>query len=131
MKIYNLDGSTGKWKLQGYRLGTKPTKLCSEGHLLARELLTKLFPTDIILEEIPIPELGLRLDFFIPTRKLAIEIDGQQHAHYTPFFHQTKQKFYHAQANDRRKTDWCELNDITLLRLNDNEKDKWEWIIQN
>jgi len=126
MKIYNLDGKVIKWKLEGYSLGHVPTPLCSKGHLKVREILLELFPTEPILEELLIPELNLKLDFFVPRRKLAIEIDGQQHDKHVPFFHKTKQDFLHAKTNDKLKNDWCEINEIKLVRLKWDEEDKWK-----
>jgi len=125
MKVYTFDGRQVKWKLNDYTIGHKPSQLCSQGHLQARELLVNLFPLDLILEEIPIPELGLTLDFFIPRSKIAVEIDGKQHYQHVPFFHKTKIDFRHAQLNDRRKTDWCELNNIKLVRLVSDQFDQW------
>lgn len=126
MKVYTLDGEVVKWSLNGYAIGYLPDQLCSGPHLKVRELLVQLFPTQLILEEVPIPKTSLKLDFFIPLRKIAVEIDGKQHLEHVPFFHKTKKDFHHAQSNDKNKESWCELNKIKMVRLRWDEEDKWK-----
>jgi hypothetical protein len=129
MKIYNLDGQPVKWNLTGYIVGHKPDYLCSAGHLKARNLLIRKFPFDIILEEIPLPDCGLVLDFFIPSQKLAVEVDGDQHDKYIPFFHKSKGGFAHAQNNDKLKEEWCNINKIKIIHLKQNEENLWTTLI--
>jgi hypothetical protein len=126
MNVYNIDGKKIKWKLNGYALGHIPEKLCSQYHIKCKSLLQELFAVYSILEEIPVPDLGLTLDFFIPMKKLAIEVDGQQHDKFVPFFHGNKQKFAKGKTNDRLKEYWCELNNITIIRLKWDEEDTWK-----
>lgn len=129
MKIYNLEGKLVKWNLTGYLVGHKSDYLCSAWHIKARHLLIKKFPLDVILEEIPIPDCGLTLDFFIPSQKLAIEVDGNQHEEYTPFFHKNKGGFARAKNNDKLKEDWCNMNKIKIVRLKQSEEKLWETLI--
>jgi hypothetical protein len=126
MKVYSLKGNQVRWKLDGYAIGQKPAQLCSTYHLEARTLLLQIFPVDIILEEVPIPESDLRLDFFLPHKRLAVEVDGQQHETYTPFFHQTKARFLHAQSNDKIKDSWCETNQIKIVHLKWDDEESWK-----
>lgn len=126
MKVYTTDGTPIKWNLTGLTLGHVPEKLCSVPHIKARELLPKVFPTDLILEEVPLPNSQLKLDFFLPNRKLAVEVDGKQHDQRVGFFHKTPRDFYHAQANDRKKDVWCELNHIKIVRLKYDEENLWQ-----
>jgi len=80
-------------------------------------LLRTRFPFDAILEEWFVPEEHLYIDFFLPNRKLAIEVDGGQHDKYTPFFHGSPQGFAAAQARDSAKNYFCKINNITLIRV--------------
>lgn len=74
----------------------------------------------------------LFLDFFIPQIKLAIEVHGQQHYEYTPFFHKTKADFLLAKAKDEDKIEWCEINkvDIVVLKYCDTDE-QWREQIEN
>jgi very-short-patch-repair endonuclease len=95
-------------------------------------LLKEIYHSYRILEEVKLPgstashrRSVLYLDFFIPNLRLGIEVHGQQHYEYSPFFHKNKAAFLKAQSRDEDKLKWCELNDIELvvLKYSDNEDD--------
>lgn len=121
MKITGLDGKTYKWQLSSYmRESTNP----SSYHEKARSILKEIFPTQILLEEVTLPGSGkdvLYADFFMPHRRLMVEVHGKQHYEQVAIFHGTdtngKMKFYKAQQRDRNKKEWCAINNITLLEL--------------
>jgi hypothetical protein len=101
-------------------------------HLRARQILKKLFPKDIILEEISLPGSSkgstgtLRLDFLIETYKLAIEVHGEQHYKFNSHFFKDKHQFLLALKRDSVKMEWCEMNEISLVELPYSENDN-EW----
>lgn len=121
MNITGLDGKFYKWQLVQYmRESTNP----SSYHEKARALLKDIFPTQVLLEEVTLPGSGkdvLFADFFMPHRRLMIEVHGKQHYEHNAHFHGTdvggKLKFYKAQQRDRNKKEWCAINNITLLEL--------------
>lgn len=120
MKVLGLDGKEYKWALTGYMNQQNPLNK-SKLHNETRELLVELFPTHQILEEVPLPSTKLKLDFFLPQLRIAIECQGEQHSTHTPFFHGEKLGFLHAKKNDRMKREWCELNNIKLVEIVYNE----------
>jgi hypothetical protein len=63
----------------------------------------------------------LKADFFIPVRKLIVEVHGRQHTEFNNFFFANKMEFYKAQARDKDKKTWCELNELILIELFENE----------
>jgi len=131
MKIHTLDGKIETWNLTGYQISPSNDRSARSAlHLQARKLIHELFPSHIILEEVPISvKKGktLFLDFFIPLRKLALEINGKQHSSYTPHYHHTVADFKKAQQNDILKADWCELNGIDLVYFNyDESVEEWK-----
>jgi len=73
----------------------------------------------LILEEFPLPNERLYLDFFMPHHKLALEYQGKQHDEFVKLFHGDNKGFEHARARDVRKRDWCELNEIVLVEVRD------------
>ena len=63
---------------------------------------------------------------------MAIEVHGQQHYDYTPFFHKNKADFALAQAKDDDKIRWCELNKIDIIVLKHSDTDEqWRDQIEN
>jgi very-short-patch-repair endonuclease len=56
-------------------------------------------------------------DFFIPAIRLMVEIDGDQHDAYNEFFHKNGARFAQHIRRDERKATFCQINDITLVRV--------------
>jgi len=132
--VETLSGHKYDWKL--------PTKVIqgnnrktSSYHKSAKELLQKEFPTVQIFEEVPILTDVLRtlyLDFYIPSFNLAVEIHGKQHYEFSSHFHGSRRKFLKAQANDRDKIAWCELNYIHIVVLSYKDSlEQWREKINN
>jgi hypothetical protein len=119
MQIQSLDGLVQNWQLTGYTSHARIERK-SSFHLIARELLKKQYPTLQILEEVTIPlkksEVAY-LDFYIPLLKRAIEVHGEQHYKFTPFYHANQLAFLKAQKKDREKREWCEINGIKYIEL--------------
>ena len=126
MKIIGLDGKTYTWSLTNHVPYKDDDRPRSQYHVRARNLLTFEFPCDRILEEISLPGCGLFADFYIPKRKLMIEVHGSQHYEFNSFFYKSKADFYKAQARDRKKASWASLNSITYIELPYIESDD-EW----
>jgi hypothetical protein len=132
MKVINLGGQTSNFPPVGYIVPLDDIRPRSAGHLKCRQLLRNMFPTLTIQEEVPInirQGLTLYLDFYIPQKHLAIEVNGGQHDEYTPFFHKSKADFTKSRGNDRLKAEWCQLNNISLVVLSDG--DDWNERIAN
>lgn len=81
------------------------------------EILDDLFPGCHVLEEFPCKGDALYLDFFIPRRLIAVEVQGDQHKKFNPFFHKTQADFLAQKNRDRRKVQWCEINKIHLVKI--------------
>jgi hypothetical protein len=128
MTIRDLDDHIINWNLTGHiakgRLQNK-----SSLHLLARKVIVQRFPTLQILEEVPIPlrrSETLYLDFYLPLIKTCIEVHGEQHFKYVPFYHQTVLNFLKSKKRDQEKQEWCEKNNISHIVFSYNESEQ-EW----
>lgn len=135
MKVMGLNGREYNLDLKKY--SAQRTK-CSYYHKVARDLLHKMFSGYSIYEEVKLPgsrdpskKSVLYLDFFIPNDKIGVEVHGEQHFKYTPFFHKTKVEFLYAKARDRAKAEWCEKNGLTLIELRwDDSVEYWRQQIE-
>lgn len=126
--VKGLDGKQYKFNLHGH---SKKLQNKSEPHLAARALLQELFPQTSILEEVPLPSTRLIVDFYLPSYNLMVEVNGRQHSEYIPHFHGSedeggRMKFYQGKKRDRLKREWCEINNITLVSLEYNERENWK-----
>jgi len=132
MTVRDLNGNIVNWNLTGH-IAKGRIKEKSSFHLAARKILTQIFPTLQILEEVPIPlrkSETLYLDFYLPLIKRAIEVHGEQHYKFTPFYHSNRINFLKAQKKDNEKREWCEMNGINHIVLPHFENiDKWKALI--
>ena len=139
MKVIGINGREYAWNLTSYSVDANDKRKRSKFHVRARKLLKTIFHSYRILEEVKLPGSTeshrkgvLYLDFYIPQIMMAIEVHGQQHYDYTPFFHKNKADFALAQVKDDDKIRWCELNkiDIIVLRYSDTDE-QWRDQIEN
>ena len=139
MKVTGINGREYAWNLTSYNVDANDKRKRSKFHVRARNLLKTIFHSYRILEEVKLPGSTeshrkgvLYLDFYIPQIMMAIEVHGQQHYDYTPFFHKNKADFALAQAKDDDKIRWCELNKIDIIVLKHSYTDEqWRDQIEN
>jgi len=81
------------------------------------QIIDRVFPGQIVLEEFYVPGEKLRIDFFLPRLKLAVEVMGEQHYVYNSFFHGSKEAFVRSKQRDVRKEQWCKINNIRLVKV--------------
>ena len=118
------------------QLNKKKRNAVSSYHERARTLLNKIFNHSSIYEEVYLGgskennSKGLYADFLIPSHKLIVEVQGEQHLKQTAFFHETKLDFLASKRRDRTKQEWCILNGFTLVELMYNQSDEdWQKVI--
>jgi hypothetical protein len=131
MNVLGLDGKTHK-----LRLINQKRKDVSKLHLRVREILKRLYPFDLVFEEVTLSgtktakHKGLRTDFFIPNQRIMIEVHGQQHYEFTPFYHKNKLDFALSRKRDSDKALWCSFNKIAYVELKyDQSDDEWTRLI--
>jgi len=131
MTVTGLNGREYKWNLSKYDVKANDSKRKSKFHLRARALLAEIYHSYRVLEEVKLPgstpthKKGvLYLDFFIPNLMKGIEVHGQQHYEFSPFFHKNKAEFALAKARDEDKIEWCEINGITVVELKYSDPDE-------
>ena len=112
------------WDVRPSKWPIKSESLCrSKVQYRCGQVLKESFPHEAITEDITIPGTRLSLDFFLPLRKMAIEIQGRQHFEHVPHFHgPLKSKFIAQQQRDQQKQDFCDLNGITLYKVEDEDE---------
>ena len=83
-----------------------------------KDLLYKHWCADIVFEELPVVGTRLTLDFYNANKKIAIEVDGNQHYTFNKFFHSNSRQNFLAQLQrDEKKEYFCEINNIQLVRV--------------
>lgn len=77
------------------------------------------FPHLKCVTELYISHRGQRLffDFHLPDLNLVIEVQGEQHYKFVPFFHTDARSFRTQRYRDQLKEEWCATNSKLLLKL--------------
>lgn len=117
MNLKTLDGSLIKINLASTNIYNKNQVARSKTQQTVGDDLIKLYPNDIIFTEVFIPNEGFFLDFFIPSLKLVIEVNGNQHYNHVKHFHKTIKDFNQQKDRDNRKRQWCKLNGFKLIEI--------------
>ncbi len=88
-----------------------------------QQTLKEIFPNTRIKEEYYVNYDGQKLffDFHIPTLSIVVEVQGVQHTEFNKHFHGSAENFKESKKRDRLKSEWCHLNDVTLVYVNHNE----------
>jgi len=86
-----------------------------------KKFIEKYWGRDVVFEEFPVVGTRLSLDFYNANKKVAIEVQGQQHVKYVEFFHQNRFNYLEQLQRDQKKEKFCELNNITLVTIYQND----------
>jgi len=83
-----------------------------------KDLLHRHWIADIVFEELPVVGTRMTLDFYNANKKIAVEVDGNQHYKFNKFFHSNSRQNFLAQLKrDDKKEYFCEINKIKLVRI--------------
>jgi hypothetical protein len=83
----------------------------------AKQFLKDYWKTHVVFEEFPVAGTRLKFDFYNANKNIVIEINGQQHIKYVPFFHKRRSNFVSQIRRDQQKIDFCELNNIKFIEI--------------
>jgi len=126
MRVLDSNGREVVWRLKGFEVRADDATPRSGLHLRARAVIKGLFATDLVYEEVPLPNSRQRFDFLVPARKLAVEVQGRQHYEPSSYMHGGLRGFHKSRARDRRKASFCEANGITLIEFRHDQTDE-QW----
>jgi very-short-patch-repair endonuclease len=116
MKIKTTDGEEIILRLDKY-LKKGNIKSRSKQQENIKEELLKQYPHDRIYEEVYVPKDNIYLDFFIPSVKIVVEVQGIQHKKHVKFFHKTINDFHRQLDRDDKKRRWCKINNFKLVEI--------------
>jgi hypothetical protein len=82
-----------------------------------KDFFRKYWEYDLVYEEMPMVGTRLRLDLANYTKKVAVEVQGEQHNEFNTFFHKTRNDFRRQLERDDKKEKWCEVNGYKLILI--------------
>ena len=87
-----------------------------------KNFLKSYWVHDIVFEEFRIVGTRLSLDFYNANKKIAVEVQGDQHVKYVKHFHKNRLKYLEQLKRDQKKLDFCNFNDIKLVEIYSKDK---------
>ncbi len=116
MKLLNIKGKLVEKSVNKYRIDwNKPSR--SKIQFAAKQLLKQVWETNIVYEEFPCFGSLLKVDFYNATKKIAVEVNGEQHAKFHYFHGGSRMNYLESIKRDFQKRKWLELNDIKLVEV--------------
>jgi len=121
MKFKTLTGSTAELKNAKRFLIDWNGKSRSKFQYSVKEFLFPFWKTDIVFEELKLVGTRMSFDFYNANKKIAVEVQGQQHTKYVKFFHGSRFKYLEQLKRDDKKMRFCEVNGISLVEIYPND----------
>lgn len=80
--------------------------------------LRPFWKKEIVYEEFPVIGTKMTLDLVNMSRKIAVEIQGEQHQAYNKFYHNGNESNWISQLErDMKKKEWCKLNRLRVIEI--------------
>lgn len=121
MKFKTLTGSVAELRNPKKYLINWGGKSRSKFQFSVKEFLHPYWRTDIVFEELKLVGTRMSFDFYNANKKIAVEVQGQQHTKFVKFFHGNRSKYLDQLKRDDKKMRFCEANDITLIEIYPND----------
>jgi len=117
MRLYNIHGRLVKKNVSKYLINwDKPSR--SKFQFSVKQFLKPYWCYQVCYEEFPVYGTRLKVDLINATKKIAVEVNGDQHSKFTPFFHgNSRAKYLESIKRDWKKTEWLEKNGFKLIEI--------------
>ena len=87
-----------------------------------KQFLKVFWQNQVVYEEFPVYGTKMKVDILNATKKIAIEVQGEQHNSFNKFFHKNSRlKYLESIKRDVQKAEWLEKNSYTLIEIHEKE----------
>jgi hypothetical protein len=117
MRLLNINGKLVNKNVNKYRIDWDG-KSRSNLQFKFKQFFYPYWKNHIVFEEFPVYGSMMKVDLFNATKKIAIEIQGNQHESFNKFFHDNSRlKYLQSIKRDVAKSKWIEINNFKYLEL--------------
>ena len=96
----------------------------SKAQYKVKQFFKRYWFDHICYEEFPVYGTMMKIDLLNASKKIAIEVDGEQHEEFNPFFHQgSRLNYLYSIGRDYKKEEWLEKNGFKLIKIKISEID--------
>jgi hypothetical protein len=117
MRLLNVNGKLVNKNVRNYLVNWQG-KSRSKLQFKFKEFFYPYWKNHIVYEEFPVYGSMLKVDLLNATKKIAVEIQGNQHESFNKFFHDNSRlKYLQSIKRDVKKVKWLEMNEFKFLEL--------------
>jgi hypothetical protein len=117
MRLLNVNGTLVNKNVRKYLINWD-CKSRSKLQYKFKQFLYPYWKNHIVYEEFPVYGSMLKVDLLNATKKIAVEIQGNQHESFNKFFHDNSRlKYLQSIKRDVKKVKWLEMNEFKFLEL--------------
>jgi hypothetical protein len=124
MRLYNTRGRLVNKNVEKYRIKWDE-KSRSNIQYQVKQFLKPFWFGHVVYEEFPVYGARLKVDIINFTRRIAIEVHGDQHFKFNKFFHNNRRAVWLDSVNrDGQKLEWLAKNGVTVIEILQDEVPK-------
>lgn len=121
MRLLNLKGKLVSKNVSKYLINWDKESR-SKVQFKVKQFLKTYWKNQIVYEEFPVYGSLMKVDFLNATKRIAIEVQGNQHNAFNKFFHDgSRLNYLNSIKRDMRKLEWLEKNEFTVIEINEGE----------
>jgi hypothetical protein len=120
MRLYSVTGRLVNKNVSKYLIDWDK-KSRSKIQFKIKQFLKEHWENHMVYEEFPVYGTRLKVDILNATKKIAIEVNGNQHTSFNKFFHKTRGNFLRSLQRDHKKLEWLKVNDFELIEIEEKE----------
>ena len=117
MRLLNVNGTLVNKNVRKYLVNWEG-KSRSKLQYKFKQFFYPYWKNHIVYEEFPVYGSMLKVDLLNATKKIAVEIQGEQHESFNKFFHDNSRfKYLQSIKRDVKKEKWLEMNEFKFLQV--------------
>ena len=117
MRLYNIYGRSVTKNVTKYLIDWD-AKSRSKLQFDAKQFFRQHWSGQVVYEEFPVFGTRMKVDILNATKRIAIEVNGEQHDKFNKFFHNnSRAKYLDSIKRDMKKAEWLEKNSFTLIEI--------------
>ena len=121
MRLYNVYGKLQNKRVTKFLIDwEKPSR--SKIQFKTKQFLKTFWRNQIVYEEFPVYGTKMKVDILNATKKIAVEVQGEQHNSFNKFFHgNSRLKYLQSIKRDVEKAERLKKNGYTLIEIHEKE----------
>ena len=121
MRLLNINGKLVNKNVRNYLINWEKASR-SKLQFKFKQFFYPFWKNHIVYEEFPVYGTMLKVDILNATKRIAIEIQGNQHESFNEFFHDhSRLRYLNSIKRDVKKAKWLEINNFKFIELYEND----------